>query len=132
RRPPRRPPPPVMSVAVVVGVSGVVVHGTTGAFAMVVGVVGVVVVVVVSLGVVLAEVPGVLSGVVSGTVAMVDVGIEESVGAVVVVAEQSSKAEASFTGSGVDDPVVLAELFDVGVLAELEGVVLELVWPSIR
>jgi hypothetical protein len=128
----RAPPPlpPDVSMAVVVVVSGavvdgggVVVHGSTGAVAMVVVVV---VVVVVSSGVVSAEVSGVLSGVVSGTVAMVDVVIEESVGAVVVVAEQSSKAEALFTGSGVDDPRVLAELFDVGVLAELEDGVLEL------
>jgi hypothetical protein len=91
-------------------------------------------VVVVAAGVVSGVVSGVLSGVVSGVVSgTVVVVVVVSTGIVVVVAEQSSSADALFTGRGVDDPVVLAVLFDVGVLAELEtGVELELVWPSIR
>ena len=71
----------------------------------------------------------VVSGVVSGVVVVV---VVEVAGVVVVVAEQSTNAAASLSGSGVDDPTVLVELFDVGVLAALEGVELELVWPSIR
>ena len=124
----RAPPPPLrpdVSVAVVVGASGtvvdgvgVVLHGATGAVAMVV-VVEVVEVVEVSTGVVPADVSGVESGVASGTVVAVG-AVEESAGAVVEVAEQSNKADALFTGRGVDDPAEFAELFDVGVLAELE------------
>jgi hypothetical protein len=142
----RRVPPPAPDASVgtvvvvvsgaVVSAGGVVSHGTMGALAMVVVVVDVDVVDVVvvaagvAAGVVFGVVSGVVAGVVSGTVVVV---VVVSAGTVVVVAEQSSSADALLTGKGVDDPVVLAVLFDVGVLAEMDdGVELELVSPSIR